>query len=84
MRPGWAVVLDGATAPEGVDSGCIHDVSWLVSHLAAAITRRMLLDGGGSYYKQHDDATVVLITGDRLGPAAEARRPANWRSLVGL
>ena len=40
---GWAVVLDGATAPEGVDSGCIHDVSWLVNHLAAGITRGLLL-----------------------------------------
>src|SRR5436305_15249129 len=43
---GWAVVLDGAAAPEGVDSGCIHDVSWLVSHLATAITKRMLLGAG--------------------------------------
>jgi len=41
---GWAIVLDGATAPEGVDSGCIHDVNWLVSHLASAIARRMLLN----------------------------------------
>jgi hypothetical protein len=40
----WAVVLDGATAPAGVDSGCIHDVPWLVRHLAAAVTRRILLD----------------------------------------
>jgi hypothetical protein len=40
----WAVVLDGATAPDGVDSGCIHDVPWLVRHLAAAVTRRILLD----------------------------------------
>jgi len=39
-----AVVLDGATAPDGVDSGCIHDVPWLVRHLAAAVTRRILLD----------------------------------------
>jgi hypothetical protein len=39
----WAVVLDGATAPAGVDSGCIHDVPWLVRHLAAAVTRRILL-----------------------------------------
>lgn len=39
----WAVVLDGATAPAGVDSGCIHDVRWLVHHLAAAVSRRMLL-----------------------------------------
>lgn len=40
---GWAVVLDGATAPDGVESGCIHDVSWLVNHLSAAIARGMLL-----------------------------------------
>jgi hypothetical protein len=40
----WAVVLDGATAPAGVDSGCIHDVPWLVRHLAASVVRRILLD----------------------------------------
>jgi hypothetical protein len=40
----WAIVLDGATAPDGVDSGCIHDVPWLVRHLAATATRRILLD----------------------------------------
>ena len=40
----WAVVLDGATAPDGVDSGCMHDVPWLVRHLAAGVTRRLLLD----------------------------------------
>lgn len=38
----WAVVLDGATAPPGVESGCIHDVAWLVHHLAAALAVRML------------------------------------------
>lgn len=30
----WAVMLDGATAPAGVDSGCIHTVPWLTAHLA--------------------------------------------------
>lgn len=39
----WAAVLDGATAPDGVDSGCIHDVRWLVRHLAAGIARRVVL-----------------------------------------
>jgi hypothetical protein len=29
------IVLDGATAPVGVKSGCVHDVPWLVRHLAA-------------------------------------------------
>lgn len=42
--PGWAVVLDGATAPPGVESGCVHDVAWLVSRLAAALTPRMITD----------------------------------------
>ncbi|MGE5134651.1 MAG: protein phosphatase 2C domain-containing protein [Gemmatimonadota bacterium] len=41
----WAVVLDGATAPAGVDSGCVHDVVWLVRRLAAAIATRLLLAG---------------------------------------
>lgn len=39
----WAVILDGATAPPGVESGCIHDVPWLVRQLAAAVTRHLLL-----------------------------------------
>lgn len=39
--PDWAVILDGATAPAGIDSGCVHDVRWLVRQLAAAITARM-------------------------------------------
>src|SRR5258708_37486222 len=30
----FVVVLDGATEPVGVDSGCVHDVPWLVAHLA--------------------------------------------------
>jgi len=42
--PDWAIVLDGATAPRGVDSGCIHDVPWLVHQLAAALSTKMLLD----------------------------------------
>jgi hypothetical protein len=42
--PRWAVILDGATAPEHIDSGCIHDVPWLVRHLAAGITQHLMLD----------------------------------------
>lgn len=44
--PGWAMILDGATAPDGVDSGCVHDVPWLVRHLAANMTRQLALDDG--------------------------------------
>jgi hypothetical protein len=39
----WAVLLDGATAPQGVNSGCIHDVPWLVRHLAAALATRIVV-----------------------------------------
>ncbi|MEH0969696.1 hypothetical protein V6U77_00950 [Micromonospora sp. CPCC 205546] len=32
-----AGVLDGATVPEGFDTGCVHGPSWYVRHLAARI-----------------------------------------------
>lgn len=31
----FVIVLDGATAPAGVDSGCVHNVPWLVAHLGS-------------------------------------------------
>jgi Protein phosphatase 2C len=41
--PDWALVLDGATHFDGVDTGCIHDVPWLVGHLAAALVEQLIL-----------------------------------------
>jgi len=43
VGPDWAVVLDGATHLGGVDTGCIHDVPWLVGHLAAALAEQLIL-----------------------------------------
>jgi hypothetical protein len=40
--PDWVVVLDGATAPTGIDSGCIHDVAWYVHTLAAGLGINLL------------------------------------------
>jgi hypothetical protein len=37
IGPDWVFVLDGSTAPEGVDSGCAHDVVWLVRQLGGAL-----------------------------------------------
>jgi len=37
------VVLDGATHFDGVDTGCIHDVPWLVGQLAAALVEQLIL-----------------------------------------
>ncbi|MBN6055662.1 protein phosphatase 2C domain-containing protein [Nonomuraea sp. RK-328] len=39
--PTWIAVLDGATAPRDVDSGCVHDVRWLVRTLARAVADRI-------------------------------------------
>jgi hypothetical protein len=36
------VVLDGATHFAGVDTGCIHDVRWLVGHLATALVEQLV------------------------------------------
>ncbi|TDD72785.1 hypothetical protein, partial [Actinomadura rubrisoli] len=44
--PGWVVLLDGATAPPGVDSGCRHDPAWLVRRLGGQIAARMALEDG--------------------------------------
>jgi hypothetical protein len=45
--PDWAIVLDGATAPAGVDSGCVHDVAWLVRRLAGALSARLAAGADG-------------------------------------
>jgi hypothetical protein len=42
--PDFAVVLDGATTAPGVDTGCIHDVPWLVARLGAELSRLLLND----------------------------------------
>ncbi|MFG3438864.1 protein phosphatase 2C domain-containing protein [Nonomuraea sp. NPDC047897] len=39
--PAWVAVLDGATAPRGVDSGCGHGVPWLVRTLARSLVEPM-------------------------------------------
>ncbi|WP_049567807.1 protein phosphatase 2C domain-containing protein [Nonomuraea sp. SBT364] len=42
--PSWVALFDGATAPPGVRSGCVHDVRWLVRTLASGVAARV--DGG--------------------------------------
>lgn len=40
--PDFVLVLDGATAPMGVDSGCRHSVAWLVGQLASQLAPPLL------------------------------------------
>ncbi|MGW0810386.1 protein phosphatase 2C domain-containing protein [Nonomuraea sp. NPDC002799] len=44
--PSWIVVLDGATAADGVDGGCAHDVPWLVARLGGALSAGLSADSG--------------------------------------
>lgn len=43
--PDWIIVLDGATPAQGVDSGCIHDVPWLVANLAREFAALIVENG---------------------------------------
>lgn len=42
--PTWVAVFDGATPRPGVGSGCIHDVPWLITHLASSVSQSLVLD----------------------------------------
>jgi Protein phosphatase 2C len=55
----WAAVLDGATAPPSVDSGCVHDVQWLVHQLAGHLARILLTSPDAPL----TDVTAEAITG---------------------
>lgn len=46
--PDFAVLLDGATAPKGVDSGCLHDVPWLVRQFAVQLAPPLLARSSAS------------------------------------
>jgi hypothetical protein len=46
--PDFAVVLDGATAPYGIESGCVHDVPWLVKQLAIRLAPPLLAQSSAS------------------------------------
>jgi hypothetical protein len=77
----WAVVLDGATAPVGVDSGCIHDVPWLVRHLAAGVARRLLLDTAPLPELL---AGAIKETGDAHGSTCDLGNPDSPSSTISI
>jgi hypothetical protein len=59
--PTWAVVLDGASARPGIDTGCIHDVPWFVAHLGTELAR-LLTNAPAAPL---DDALAGAITATR-------------------
>jgi hypothetical protein len=63
--PDFAVVLDGATAPQGVESGCRHDVLWLVKQLAQQLAPPLLAQSRTSL----PDLLAAAITAVRASHA---------------
>lgn len=48
VAPSAAVLLDGASLPAGVESGCAHGVAWFARMLGTALLARMCDPAGGS------------------------------------
>ena len=61
--PDFVVVLDGATAPRGVDSGCRHTVAWLVGQLGAQLSVPLLARSTASLPDLLADAIATVCIG---------------------
>jgi protein phosphatase 2C-like protein len=75
----YAVVLDGATAPPHLDSGCEHDVRWLVGTLAAEL--EPLLDDAATSLEDLL-ATAIDRVRRRHGPGCDLDNPDSPSSTV--
>jgi hypothetical protein len=75
-------VLDGATAAPGVDSGCVHDVAWLVGRLGGALAAELSRDAP-------DPLAVVLeraieATAAGHAPSCDLANPDSPSATVAL
>jgi hypothetical protein len=61
--PDFVVVLDGATAPPGVDSGCRHTVAWLVAQLARHLATPLLTGSSAPLADLLADAITAVRAG---------------------
>ncbi|MEV0612190.1 protein phosphatase 2C domain-containing protein [Nonomuraea sp. NPDC050404] len=80
--PSWIVVLDGATAAAGVDSGCVHDVAWLVGRLGGALAARLAADGGVPLARVLESA--IEETGAAHAGACDLRNPDSPSATVAM
>ncbi|MFA1543802.1 hypothetical protein [Actinomadura monticuli] len=80
--PGWVVLLDGATAPPGVDSGCRHDPAWLVRRLGGRIAALLALEDG----KPLPDlvAEAIKVTGEAHTATCDLDNPDSPSATVSL
>ena len=80
--PDWAVVLDGATAPAGVDSGCVHPVTWLVRQLGAALARQLIAGGKSLPGVLADAIGEVVLAHARTCDLGNPDSPSSTVSIV--
>jgi hypothetical protein len=80
--PDFAVVLDGATAPKGVDSGCVHDVPWLVRQFAVQLAPPLLARSSAPLPDLLADAIVAVR--DTHAGSCDVSNPDSPSSTVAM
>lgn len=82
VGPRWAIVLDGATPRAGVNSGCVHDVPWLVRQLGSRLAASLTTEPKTVLA----DALADAIDGTRTahGPACDLANPDSPSSTVAV
>ncbi|MCA1674460.1 MAG: protein phosphatase 2C domain-containing protein [Actinobacteria bacterium] len=80
--PNFVVMLDGATAPPGITSGCIHDVAWLVRHLAGHLGQLLTTNAGGDLRGQVADA-ITRLCADHAD-TCDLKNPASPSSTLAV
>ncbi|MGW6283182.1 protein phosphatase 2C domain-containing protein [Kribbella sp. NPDC055071] len=80
--PDFVVVLDGATAPAGVDSGCRHTVAWLVAQLARNLAVP-LLDGSSASLPDLLADAITAVRATHAG-TCDVTNPDSPSSTVAL
>ncbi|MBB6348163.1 protein phosphatase 2C domain-containing protein [Nonomuraea muscovyensis] len=78
--PAWVAVLDGATAPRGVESGCEHGVPWLVRTLARALVEPV--EAGDPLPEALSRA--ITVTKDAHGGTCDLGNPHSPSSTVAI
>ncbi|MFJ8745068.1 protein phosphatase 2C domain-containing protein [Embleya sp. NPDC127516] len=84
----FVIVLDGATA-NGLDTGCVHDVPWVVSRLAAQLSARLITDDGAPLAEILADGIAAVCdlhadTCDLTNPNSPSTTVALLRNRGGL
>jgi len=82
--PEFVVVLDGATAPPGIPSGCIHDVRWLVRHLGGRLALQLTLDDTADTMLAEHLADAIRWVNAQHAHTCDLDNPASPSSTVAL